>query len=181
LPLAPIHTNFVFGSARVLLMLLGIISDTHDRLARTRVAVDLLRTEGAEALVHCGDFIGPEILVACSVLPLYFVFGNNDSDVAHRLEKKAAELGAVCLGWGGMVELGGKRVGVTHGHMSSDLRKMGAILPNYLLSGHSHIAHDHRDGSIRRINPGALHRAVTYSVALLNLESDELRFLDVPK
>jgi putative phosphoesterase len=162
-------------------MLLGILSDTHDRLARTRVAVDLLQSEGAEVLVHCGDFIGPEILVACSVLPLYFVFGNNDADMAPRLEKKAAEVGAVCLGWGGGVELAGKRVGLIHGHMSYDLRSARARPPDYILSGHSHIAHDQRDGSIRRINPGALHRAATYSVALLNLESDELRFLDVPK
>jgi uncharacterized protein len=162
-------------------MLLGILSDTHDRLARTRVAIDLLRNEGAEALVHCGDFIGPEILLACSVLPLYFVFGNNDADMTPRLERKAAEVHAVCLGWGGVVELASKRVGVTHGHMSYDLRSVRANLPDYILSGHSHIAHDQREGSIRRINPGALHRAATYSVALLNLETDELRFLDVPK
>ena len=162
-------------------MLLGILSDTHDRLARTRVAVDLLQSGGAEALVHCGDFIEPEILVACSALPLYFVFGNNDADMATRLEKKAAEVHAVCLGWGGVVELGGKQIGVTHGHMFYDLRRVRAKLPDYILSGHSHIAHDQKDGSIRRINPGALHRAANYSVALLNLETDELRFLDVPK
>ena len=104
-------------------MLLGIISDTHDRLARTRVAVKLLQDHGAEALIHCGDFIGPEMLTACSALPLYFVFGNNDADMAPLLENAAAEVGAVCLGWSGVVELEGKRVAVTHGHMSYDLRR----------------------------------------------------------
>ena len=141
----------------------------------------MLRNAGAEALVHCGDFVGPEILVACAVFPIYFFFGNHDSDMVPRMEKKAAEVGAVCLGWGGTVELAGKRVGVTHGHMSTDLRSVRENAPDYILSGHSHIAHDQREGSIRRINPGALHRATTFSVALLNLDTDDLRFLDVPR
>ncbi len=162
-------------------MLLGILSDTHDRLPRTRVAVEMLRAKGAEALVHCGDFTGPEILAVCSVLPLYFVFGNNDSHRTMTLERAATDLSAVCLGWGSVVELGGKRVGVTHGHMISDFRRVRADRPDYLFSGHSHVAHDHRDGPVRLINPGALHRASTYSVALLDLGTDELQFLDVPK
>ncbi len=36
-------------------MRLGILSDTHDELERTRVAIALLRRAGAEALIHCGD------------------------------------------------------------------------------------------------------------------------------
>ena len=162
-------------------MLLGIISDTHDKLARTRVALELLQAERAEALVHCGDFTGPEILSACSAVPLYFVFGNNDSHMTSRLKTTAVGVGAVCLGWGDVVELGGKQIGVVHGHMFSDLRRVQATRPDYILSGHSHVAHDHRDGPLRRINPGALHRAATFSVALLDLETDQLRFLDVPR
>ena len=59
-------------------MKIGIISDTHDRLSRTRYAVQLLAERGAELLVHCGDWMGPDILAECSALPLHFVFGNND-------------------------------------------------------------------------------------------------------
>ena len=61
-------------------MLLGILSDTHDQVATTRKAVELLRAEGAVALIHCGDLAGPEIVAICSVLPLWFVFGNWDAD-----------------------------------------------------------------------------------------------------
>ena len=43
-------------------MRIGILSDTHDQIARTTRAVVLLRAEGAEALVHCGDLTGPEIV-----------------------------------------------------------------------------------------------------------------------
>jgi putative phosphoesterase len=162
-------------------MLLGIISDTHDRLARTAAAVELLRAEGAEALVHCGDVTGQKVVAACGVLPAYFVFGNNDADNVRALRKAIAAVDGTCLDWGGTVTLAGKRVAVTHGHMKTDVRRLLADEPDYLLSGHSHRAADRRLGATRRINPGALHRAAAFTVALLNLETDEVRFLPVPR
>jgi putative phosphoesterase len=161
-------------------MLIGILSDTHDQLNRTRVAVDQLRAEGAKVLIHCGDLTGPKIVDICSVLPTYFVYGNNDSDNCHRLQSAMSKAG-VCLGWGGEVELAGKRVAVAHGHMGTDVRRLLADKPDYLLTGHSHHADDWREGPTRRINPGALYRAAEFSVALLDLETDELRFLAVPR
>ena len=70
----------------------------------------------------------------------------------------AAETGSDCLKWGRVIELGGKRIGVTDGHMRSDVRRVMAEAPDYLFSGHSHATHDEMDGTVRRINPGALHR-----------------------
>ncbi|HJZ94302.1 MAG TPA: metallophosphoesterase family protein [Gemmataceae bacterium] len=162
-------------------MRLGILADTHDQLARTRVAVDLLRSAGAEALVHCGDLAGPPIVAACAVLPCYFALGNHDADSVPALQRAAAKTGAVCLGWGGVIELGGKRVGVSHGHMTVDVRRVLAARPDYLLCGHSHSASDGLMGTVRRINPGALHRADEFTVAVLEVESGELRILNVPR
>jgi predicted phosphodiesterase len=54
-------------------MRVSILADTHDELARTRLAVRLLRDEGAEALVHCGDLASPPVVAACAVLPFWFV------------------------------------------------------------------------------------------------------------
>jgi putative phosphoesterase len=162
-------------------MRLGILSDTHDRLARTRHAVALLRAEGADVLVHCGDLTGPEVVAACAGPPCYFVFGNNDADNVPHLREAAAEAGAVCLGWGGEVTLAGKRVAVAHGHLSTDVRRLLATGPDYLLSGHSHIPGEPRVGPTRRINPGARHRASQFTVALLDLETEELRFRTVPR
>ncbi len=156
-------------------MLLGILSDTHDELDRTRRAVALLAARGAEALVHCGDFVEPEMIAACAVRPLYFVFGNNDADVVPNLRSTAKFLKATCLDWGGVIELAGKRIAATHGHM----RFCPDPPADYFLSGHSHIAADIREGPCRFINPGALHRADEYTVALLNLTTDELEFLRI--
>jgi putative phosphoesterase len=162
-------------------MILGILSDTHNQLPRTRAAVALLRAHGAAALVHCGDLTEPEIVPICATLPCWFALGNNDADNVPALRRAIADAGAVCLGWGGEVTLAGKRVAVAHGHMGTDVRRLLAARPDYLLSGHSHHPADRRDGPTRRINPGALHRAEEYTVALLDLESDELRFLTVPR
>lgn len=161
-------------------MRLGILSDTHDQLARVRLAVRLLRAEGAVALIHCGDVTGPEVVAALAELPCYYCFGNHDADSVPYLQRAIAEVKAVCLGWGGTIELAGKRVGVVHGHMGIDVRRVLAERPDYLLSGHSHLASDRREGPIRRINPGALHEANAYTVALLDLETDGLWFLGVP-
>ena len=161
-------------------MRIGILSDTHDELARTRMAVRILRDEGAEALIHCGDLASPPIVAACAVLPLWFVFGNHDADNVPLLQQAARATGAVCLGWAGEVELDGRLMAVTHGHMSYDVRRALASRPHYLLSGHSHIAADRRDGLVRRINPGALHEADRFTVAILDVQADELRFLTVP-
>jgi predicted phosphodiesterase len=64
--------------------------------------------------------------------------------------------------------------------MTYDIRRALALRPHYLVSGHSHIASDRRDGLVRRINPGALHDADQLTVALLDLDLDEARFLAVP-
>ena len=160
-------------------MRLGILSDTHDELVRTRLAVQMLCDAGAEALVHCGDLASPPIVQAIAALPAWFVFGNHDSDVVPALQRAAAEFGPVCLGWGGVIELGGRRVGVAHGHMTTDVRRVLAEQPEFLLSGHSHFPSDAVVGSVRRINPGALHRADEFTVAVLELASGELQVLRV--
>lgn len=162
-------------------MLLGIISDTHDQLKRTQRAVTQLIDSGCESLIHCGDLIRPEIIRQCSRLPLHFVFGNNDADMVPELNAVAGETGSNCLAWGGVIDLGGKRIGITHGHSKVDLRRVQAFAPEYLLTGHSHVKADYAEGAIRRINPGALHRADEFTVAVLDLETGELKFLRVEK
>jgi hypothetical protein len=162
-------------------MHLGILSDTHDQLPRTQAALALLRSAGADVLIHCGDITRPNIVTACAVLPLYFAYGNNDADSVPELTQVAQQTGATCLGWGDVVELAGKKIGVTHGHMTTDLRRVLALHPDYLLTGHSHRRHDYQEGRVRRINPGALYRASEFTVAVLHLETAELRFLPVPR
>jgi uncharacterized protein len=159
-------------------VILGILSDTHDHLPRTERAVAALEAGGAEALIHCGDLTGREIVYACGTLPSYYVFGNNDFD-EEGLQFAMDEVGGICLGKGGEVTLGGRRIAVTHGDSIREINRLAYTCPDYLLFGHTHLIADERRGSIRWINPGALHRARIWTVALLDLETDELTFVEI--
>lgn len=161
-------------------MRIGILSDTHDRADRTRSAVVLLLAAGAEALIHCGDVTTPDVVGEVVGAPAYFVQGNCDHDLdALRLAMRRT--GATCLGRGGLIELGGRRVAVIHGDSPRDYARLTAEEPDYILSGHTHVARDVREGPTRHINPGALYRASTFTVGLLDLATDDYVSLTVPR
>ena len=149
-------------------MLIGLLSDTHDRVKTAISAVKLLRKHGAEHLLHAGDVGGQLVIDAMVGEPASFVWGNNDCD-RDALAAYAGNLSVHCFGSFGEVELGGKRFALTHGddaQMVKRILREGAH--DYLITGHTHITHDRRQGDCRWINPGALHRAAIKTVALLD-------------
>lgn len=159
-------------------MLIGIISDTHDRLARSAQAVKLLQEAKVETIIHCGDICGADILALFAGTPTYCVMGNNDDNAElHRVSELMEHLHY--LHQGAIIELAGKNIGVTHGHLYRVVNDLLHQKPHYLLSGHTHCATNEMHQGVQCINPGALHRASEYSVATLHLLTDELRFLPV--
>lgn len=70
-------------------MKIGIISDTHDHLPQIKKAVEIFNREGAELVLHAGDFVSPFTSSAFKDLncPLKGVFGNNDGDKLYLREK----------------------------------------------------------------------------------------------
>jgi putative phosphoesterase len=159
-------------------MRIGIISDTHNQIARTTRAVSRLIVGGAEAVVHCGDLTRPDVVDEFIGVRTYFVFGNNDFDEPG-LRRAMAAIGGVCLGRGGELELGGKRIAVTHGDSDRQVRQLASKAPDYLLFGHSHEVADYREGPTRWLNPGALHRASEWTVGLLDLANDAYTVLTI--
>jgi uncharacterized protein len=159
-------------------MRVGILSDTHDRAARTKLAVASLVAARAEILIHCGDITIPEVVYELAPLPSYFVFGNCDFDLDD-LRRAIAAIGGVCLERGGLIERGGLRLAVTHGDSEPELARLEAERPEYLFSGHTHKALDVRRGPTRYINPGALHRAPAWTVALLDGNTGQLQCLTI--
>src|SRR2546423_7691183 len=133
-------------------MIVGILSDTHDRLPAMQGAIAVLKLARAEFFVHCGDVGGQRIIDEFAGLKAAFVWGNNDFD-RPILAKYARSLGVQCLDSFGRLELGGKLFAVTHG---DDPRLVKRILAeqrdDYLLVGHSHMRSDRRDGRVRVIN-----------------------------
>lgn len=161
-------------------MIIGILSDTHGRVDAAREAVKILRARDATFFIHCGD-VGDGVLDCLPSDMSAFVFGNNDWDTTGL--KREAELQSIrCLGHTGDLELAGKRIRVTHG---DNQRAIDSVLKtatvDYLFTGHTHMPRDRREGSIRWINPGALFRAATKSVATLDLSTDLLTFHEVSR
>jgi putative phosphoesterase len=158
-------------------VLVGILSDTHDRIDNAIAGINLLLLGGAEFLIHCGDVGGEHIIDQLAGHRSAFVWGNTDWD-RRGLTRYAEALEVQVLQNFGELELGGKQFAVTHG---DDTKLVRAVIQrqqhDYLLVGHSHLKHDERFGRVRLINPGALHRAAEKSVALLDTSSDSLRFL----
>jgi putative phosphoesterase len=159
-------------------MRIGILSDTHDRVSRTRAAVSLLAEQGATLLLHCGDITIPEVVYECAPLPTYFVFGNCDDD-RDGLRRAMATIGAICLERGDCLSLENRTIAMTHGDSALEVRRLLAREPDFLFTGHTHHPMDAMEGKCRRINPGALHRAATWTVAILDLASGELNVLPV--
>jgi putative phosphoesterase len=153
-------------------MRIGIISDTHDQVEITRLAVAWLRSQNADLLVHCGDISTPPVVRACEGIPALFVFGNHDADNVPSLDQAICELGATCLPSGGIVTFDDIRIAIVHGHVG--MRPLLAQKPDYLLHGHSHAPADYTIGSTRCICPGALFRAPERTIALLETASGHL-------
>lgn len=161
-------------------MLLGILSDTHDRIEAMAEGMRLLRAAGATYFVHCGDVGSEGVLDHLAGERAAFVFGNTDWDRAP-LRRYAQQVGVDCLESYGSLELGGKAIAVAHGDDSARLRQVIEDQEHdYLLTGHTHVAGEQRYGRTRVINPGALHRARVKTVAILDLATDQLRWLELP-
>jgi len=155
-------------------MKIGVLADSHNKLEITCQAIERLRTQGAVALFHCGDLMNEAIVKACAeIQPAYIVAGNNDPSLK-QLELWSHTHGVNFLGRGGVVALGRHRIGLTHGHEKTTVAKILKENPDYLLVGHSHFRRDERIGTVRIINPGALHRSSSKSCVLIDLDTDRV-------
>jgi putative phosphoesterase len=159
-------------------MKLGILSDVHGDIERVRHALALLDACGAEAFVVCGDIGGPDVLAEFVGRRCWFVWGNTDyPDPTWR-----PQIESLGLPWpDGPLELNldGKRIGVFHGNESEFAKAYKEAKLDYLLFGHTHRQYDGFAGEMRIINPGALYRVRVPTVALLDLKTDDLEFIEV--
>ena len=164
-------------------MRIGLLSDTHGQLARTRRGAQLLRAQGVAHVFHCGDIGSQEVLLALAEvlgpagIPVTAVSGNMDRYDPLVLEFPGLD-GVRVAGRVYRGELGGRRVAVLHG---DDHREFAALVASgaydFVFYGHTHRAADETVGRTRVINPGALQRSAAPSVAVVDLESGTCEWL----
>lgn len=143
-------------------MRIGIMSDTHGNLACFEQAMEIIGN--ADYIIHCGDvlptysrFIDEDPVNALaqrirSLKHIFIVRGNGDTAEHARL------LGHELSSPYRLIEIGGYKFFVTHGHHYSSMqmiwkaKELGADIICY---GHSHVKELDTDGEILILNPGS--------------------------
>jgi putative phosphoesterase len=150
-------------------MLIAVLSDSHSDFKNIELALARLRGSGVEHVFHCGDIDRPAAASMFADLPTTFVFGNVDSDfegICQAIEQS----GNRCCGRLCDVEVAGRKIAMQHGDDARSLRSLELSgRYDFLFYGHTHVAEQHSTGPTLVVNPGALHRARTKSLALIDL------------
>ncbi|HEU0244316.1 MAG TPA: metallophosphoesterase [Candidatus Limnocylindrales bacterium] len=154
-------------------MKVALVADTHlPRFGRAlpRALVDGFERVGIDRIVHAGDWTDPVAVDLLEALaPVDGVAGNNDAPALH--ERYGTRL---------ILDLGGARIGVTHGHLGP-----GSTTPerarrafegerlDAIVFGHSHVPLVERQaGGTWLVNPGSptdKRRQATFSWAVLEV------------
>ncbi len=170
-------------------MKICIVSDSHDRADALAAAVRAAKSEGASAVIHCGDLIGAQTVRPALVLglPIHLIHGNNLGDpmMLHNL-MRASGGGLHYHGADARLELGGRRVFVVH---YPDYGYAMACTGDWDLvcCGHSHTAgieqvSNVKGGTTWLVNPGTIAAlgapAATWVLGDLERMRFELRTLE---
>jgi len=156
-------------------MLIGVVSDTHGHLPLTTAAIDRLLQQSVHHVLHCGDIGSTDIVSLFSHWPAHFVFGNvdwNRTELGEAIEKS----GQTCHDCFGSIELAGRRIGLLHG---DDERRLHHEIASgnwdVICTGHTHVAGAQIVNETLLVNPGAVYRSQPPSVAVIDLDSLQVR------
>jgi putative phosphoesterase len=156
---------------------IGVLSDTHIRDEHQALPERIWELfDGVDCILHAGDVSHRSVLDRlASLAPVYAVRGNVE----------APEL-AASLPDSRVLEMGGVRIGLTHGHLGpgntvpETARRYFAHQDGVaaIVFGHSHAPHSTRVGDVLLFNPGSptqRRRQSRHSVGLLTVEDGNVR------
>ena len=124
-------------------MLIAILSDTHDNVPNTKLAVEKAIAMGAEVLFFCGDFCAPGAALAIADFkgPIHAIFGNNDGDKLNIFQRMSTKNTGVkfYLEAEAEFDVDGLKIALTHYPLyGRALARTGDY--DLVCFGHSHIA-----------------------------------------
>jgi putative phosphoesterase len=147
-----------FRIQEVRILIVGVMSDSHDNLTAIDLAIETFRAEPkVDLIVHCGDFCSPFAFRGLQKLniPLKAVIGNNDGEIFvirnifdarpdWNLERYLFEL-----------EIDEQKAVIVHG----DVPKLTELLLrageyDWIFSGHTHAPEVDSQGKAILVNPG---------------------------
>lgn len=164
-------------------MKIGVLSESHGHLQRTEHALELLKKNGAEQFMHCGDLGGEDIVTLLfeqqeNGFPVHAVPGNVDEwdpDLILYAKKIGLPLPQIQR-----LHIDQWKIAMYHGH-NHNTRDRLSVDPdiNLFFTGHTHIARDEQHGHLRIINPGAIYRASPPGVTLFDTHTGVRSFLEL--
>ncbi|MCC6146357.1 MAG: YfcE family phosphodiesterase [Anaerolineaceae bacterium] len=161
---------------------IAILSDTHDNLSNLNKALEFLRAQSIDTIVHCGDLTSAETAWHFHGFRVIHAIGNGDQPYGE-IQKTLLEMNA--NNFSGSVfegEIEGVRLAVTHGHAPRTLTALTSSGKfRYIFHGHTHRRRQETIGGSTVINPGALGglKRESRSFALLDLSTDSLAFQEI--
>ena len=139
-------------------MRIAVMSDSHDHLENLRNALNLIKAENAEQIIHCGDFVAPFVLkeLIATGIPANGVFGNNDGDQFLLTRTALQSDGLIRLaGLIGETTANGLRIAYTHQWpVAEGLAATGKY--DLVCFGHSHTFFKDQAGNTLILNPGEI-------------------------
>lgn len=160
-------------------MKIGVMSDSHDHIGNLREAIRVMKDQGVEAAIHCGDFCSPFIVAMMKDLdvPAYGVFGNVDGDKYRMMERKPSNL--TLYGELAELNLGGKRIAIVHyPEFAEALARTGKY--DVVFHGHTHVRRVERMGSTLVVNPGELMNLKGRpSFVIYDTETNEVKVFEI--
>ena len=169
------------------MVLLGVISDTHDNLHAVDKALEEFERRGVKTIIHAGDIIAPFTLRRILARGFTFkgVFGNNDGEVM-LLSRVAQEKGALLTHQPLLLEQGNLKILVMHGitdpqgtkELATRLATLSSI--DVLIYGHTHEVDVRKIGKTLVINPGEAcgYLAGRRTIAVLDTEKLEVEIIE---
>jgi putative phosphoesterase len=163
-------------------MIIGAMSDTHDRLDAVEKAISFFNSEGVSDVLHAGDLVSPFVVPLFSRLKakLHYVWGNNEGDHDY-IKVRLADIGVRPLGRFAELELGGRKIALLHGtheETVASLVKSGAY--DLVVRGHTHKT-EIVEGRPLLVNPGETCGYLTghQTVALIDLDKMQAQILEL--
>ncbi len=156
--------------------LIGLMSDTHDKLEAVDLAIDFFNKCGVKHVLHAGDLNSPFVIPHFLKLKarLHYVWGNNDGD-RERIAARFAELGMEAPDTFASLKLGGRRLALLHGTQAEivdSVVRSGSY--DVVVRGHTH-KFKVTEGSPLVVNPGEVCGYLTGKKTVATLDLSSLR------
>ena len=154
-------------------MILGVVSDTHNRIDNVEKIIDIFNSNNVEKVIHTGDITQSGTLVRFKRLncPLLGVYGNNDQEELDLVET-AKDQGFIFQEPPFSIEIENRKIAIFHepDEIERFIKKNPSI--NLIIHGHTHRYRDEMVGEVKIINPGQCAGIIKgkNSVGLLNLK-----------